>query len=121
MADPVVGFEITVQDAKKMKAFYAKAFGWKFSQGIHKGVHAVAAGKRGPAGSLLERGDFIPDYVSLYIEVADLGKSIAKVQKAGGGIIRPPFQPDAKTELAIVSDPEGHVLTLKRAKARKKA
>ena len=121
MASPVVGFEITAQDIRRMKGFYKKAFGWKLSNGIHKGVHTIDSGsKKGLTGSFLERGDFIPDYLSLYIEVENLNKVIAKIQKSGGEIIRPPFKPDGKIELAIISDPEGHVITLKSKRRKKK-
>ena len=69
-------------------------------------------------GSILQRGEFIPEYLSLYIEVEDLDKTISRIQKLGGELIRPPFKPDSKTELAIVSDPEGHVITLKKARTK---
>ena len=61
---------------------------------------------------------YVPDYVPLYIEVDDLEKSIAKIRKSGGALIRPPFKPDGKTEMAIISDPEGHVMTLKKGKRK---
>jgi predicted enzyme related to lactoylglutathione lyase len=112
MVNSVVGFEVTANDVKKMKTFYGQVFGWKYSKGLQKGVHKIGFGNKNMFGSILERGEFIPDYVSLYIEVADLKKSISKIQNSGGEVIRPPFKPDGKTELAIVADPEGHVLTL---------
>jgi predicted enzyme related to lactoylglutathione lyase len=104
-----------------MKDFYKKAFGWKFSNGVHKGVHSIESGsKKGLTGSFLERGEFIPDYLSLYIEVENIEKALAQIEKSGGQVIRPPFRPDGKMELAIVSDPEGHVITLKKGRKDKK-
>ena len=115
MGNPITHFEIALRDPKKMKAFYAKAFGWKFGKGPHKGVHAAKTGsKKGIQGFLIERGEYIPDYVSLYVEVADIDKVVAKVTKGGGTVIRPTFSPDGKNQLCIVSDPEGHVFTLSK-------
>lgn len=116
MGNPVTYFEIAAQDPKKLKAFYSKAFGWKFGKGPHKGVDVVGTGTRkGIQGFLLERGGFIPDYVSLYVDVKDIEKAVAAITKAGGTVIRPTFSPDGRNQLCIVSDPEGHVLTLSKS------
>lgn len=117
MGSPVINFEIASKDVKKSKAFYSKVFGWKFDKGPHKGVHITDTGtKKGIKGFLLERGEYIPDYVSLYVEVEDIEKAISKIEKAGGSILRPKFSPDGKSELCIISDPEGHVFTLSKPK-----
>ena len=117
MGNPVLNFEIAAEAPEKLKAFYEKAFGWKFGKGPHKGVASITTGtKKGIPGYMLDRGGFIPDYVSLYIGAPDLKQAMAKIEKAGGSVIRPPFKPDGKMELAIVSDPEGHVLTLVKNK-----
>lgn len=117
MGSPVLNFEIASIDIKKSKAFYSKAFGWKFKKGPHNGVHLTETGtKKGIQGFLLERGEHIPDYVSLYLEVEDIEKTIGKVEKVGGSVIRPTFSPDGKRKLCIISDPEGHILTLSEKK-----
>ncbi len=117
MGFPALNFEVTTQDTRKLKAFYKSAFGWSIGKGPHKGVHAVDTGsKKGIQGFLLERNEYIPDYVSFYIGVPDLGKAIAKVLKAGGQVIRPEFSPNPKMSLAIVMDPEGHVFTLRKTR-----
>jgi uncharacterized protein len=122
MGNPVVNFEIASENAKNLKSFYSKAFGWKFGKGPHKGVHITKTGaKKGIQGFLLERGEFIPDYVSLYIDVEDITKSVAKIEKAGGKVVRPTFSPDGWNKLCIITDPEGHVFTLSELSKRKKA
>lgn len=122
MGNPVVHFEIASSDVKKAKQFYSKAFGWKFEKGPHKGVHITETGaKKGIQGFLLERGEYIPDYVSLYVEVENIGKAVSSVEKAGGTVIRPAFSPDGRNKLCIVSDPEGHVFTLSERKTRRKS
>lgn len=125
MGRPVLHFEIAVADSKKLKSFYAKAFGWTFGKGPHKGVHLASTGSRkGIQGFLLERGEYIPDYVSLYVDVENIDKTVATLTKAGGSVIRPTFSPDGVNQLCIVADPEGHLFTLsqlaKSNKAKKK-
>ena len=76
-------------------------------------MHLAETGARkGIQGFLLERGEYIPDYVSLYVDVREIEASVAAITKAGGKVIRPTFSPDGKNRICIVSDPEGHVFTL---------
>jgi uncharacterized protein len=117
MGNPVLHFEVTAKTPKKLMAFYKAAFDWKFERGPHKGVHCIDTGTRkGVKGMLLEQGGYIPDYVSFYVGVKDMDKALAKIVKAGGQIIRPEFSPGGRKVLAIVLDPEGHVITLQKIK-----
>jgi uncharacterized protein len=121
MGDPVVHFEITSENSERTKIFYSGMFKWKFAQGPHQGVLKIDTGNpKGIQGSLLERGDSIPDYISLFIEVDNLEDSISKVEKLGGKVIRPPFRPSPDIKLAIIEDPEGHVLTLRMSSTKAK-
>ncbi len=124
MKKPVVYFEVAARDVKKLKRFYSKAFGWTFEKGPQQGVHTTKAGGRpGISGFLIERGNKIPDYVSLYVDVESIEKVLAIFQKNGGSVIRPTFSPDGDNKVCIVADPEGHLFSLsergtKRSKRR---
>jgi predicted enzyme related to lactoylglutathione lyase len=122
MKKPVVYFEVAARDVKKLKGFYARAFGWAFEKGPHEGVHTTEAGGRpGIPGFLVERGERIRDYVSLYVDVESIKKVVAIFEKHGGSVIRPPFSPDGINQVCIVADPEGHLFSLsERARKRPK-
>jgi predicted enzyme related to lactoylglutathione lyase len=53
--------------------------------------------------------------VTGYVSVADLDATLAKVVDLGGSVIMPSFSPAPGVQLALVADPEGHVLGLSQA------
>ena len=108
----VVGFQITASHEDVINDFYSKSFGWKPSAGPHEHVTNLDTGNETLEGSVIGRGSIIPDYLSLFVESDDLKTTIDHCLKNGGHLIRPPFQLDNGDQLAIVSDPEGHVITL---------
>ena len=42
--------------------------------------------------------------------VADIDQTLAKAATLGGTVVMPKFSPDGNAQLALVADPEGHVL-----------
>jgi predicted enzyme related to lactoylglutathione lyase len=120
--NPVIGFQITAQDFAGLNEFYAQSFGWDITPGPHENVTAIAAGPADAGdfeGSTIARGEHIPDYVSLCIGTHDIEATVARTLAHGATLIRPPFELPQGDVLAIVSDPEGHVLTLVQKVAEK--
>ena len=108
----VLGFQITAQDEERMNQFYANAFGWKLKPGPHEHVTDLETGNESLEGSIIGRGEYLPDYVSLFIETDEIEVTLEKTIENGAKLIRPPFTLDNGDTLAIIEDPEGHVLTL---------
>ena len=108
----VVGFQITAQNMDLLNRFYTSTFGWHNSPGSHEHVTKMDSGNKRLKVSILGRGEYIPDYVSLFLECDDLEATISSVIKNGGTLIRPIFHLANGDHLAVVADPEGHVLTL---------
>ena len=108
----IVGFQITAKNFDALNQFYKASFGWEIAPGPHENVSSINTGNTELEGSIIGRGDFIPDYVSLFIETDDLECLINDCQKNGGTVIRPPFQLENGDQLAIIEDPEGHIITL---------
>ena len=117
MSNHVMGFQITASNPERLTNFYKQAFSWRFDPGPHTNVFDTDA-NGGTPGSIIGRGDHIPDYVSVFIQSDDVDVSLAAVEAAGGETLRPPFVLSNGDRLAIVADPEGHVLTLVQPKAR---
>ena len=110
--DSVIGFQITAADEDRITDFYTGVFDWGKSPGPHEHVTQLDTGQDNVDGSVIGRGEHIPDYVSLVIAVADLEASLARVVEHGGTVVRPPFTLPNGDTLAIAEDPEGHILTL---------
>ena len=108
----VVGFQITARDEELLNNFYSDSFGWRLSPGPHEHVTNLDTGNPTLEGSMIGRGEHIPDYVSLFIETDNLDDTINKAVENGGQLIRPAFSPGNGDTLAIIADPEGHVITL---------
>lgn len=114
----VIGFQITAKDESLLNDFYSSVFGWGQEPGPHEHVTNLVTGQPNVNGSIIGRGDHIPDYVSLIISVKDLKRSLDVIQANGGEVVRPPFTLPNGEVLAIAQDPEGHVLTLIESESR---
>ncbi len=106
----VIGFHITAKDASLLESFYREVFNWADELDDH---HLYSDQNR-ITGSIMPRGDYIPDYVSLIIEAEDIDSVVQRCCANGGKVARPKFIPknDPSIEVAIVEDPEGHIITL---------
>jgi hypothetical protein len=106
--NPVVHFELPAEDARRMSAFYTKAFGWKLQQlGPEMGNYVLAQtteiGENGfpkqpgriNGGFTAKSEDF--QHPSLVIGVEDIRQAMKKVAAAGGTVLggQKPGEPDA--------------------------
>lgn len=103
--DPVVHFEMPVENRKRTARFYEKAFNWKTEKlGKANGNYMIAytseTGKKGkPKERGIINGGFYPksqnkpaQYPSVVISVKDIKASMKKIEKAGGKIIGEPIE-----------------------------
>ena len=105
-ADPVVHFEMPVEDRKRMAQFYTKAFGWQMQMlGEDMGNYVLATttaevDKKGRprktgiinGGFYIKSDDKPAQYPSVVIAVDDIKKSMNKVTKAGGKVLGEPME-----------------------------
>ena len=111
MADArIVHFEVTGKDQAALQDYYSKLFGWKLDTN-----HPGGYGMTDPATTGLIVGiggtpDGSAGFVTGYITVADINATLARAAELGGHTIMPKFSPDGIAQLALVADPEGHVL-----------
>ena len=104
--DPVVHFEMPVEDRKRMAQFYTKAFGWQMQMlGEDMGNYVLATttaevDKKGRPkktgiinGGFYTKSDDTPaQYPSVVIAVDNIKKSMSKVTKAGGKVLGEPME-----------------------------
>jgi uncharacterized protein len=111
MADPVVHFEVTGKDGKKLQKFYADLFGWKVDANNPMNYGMVAAEDGGIGGGVGASPDGSTN-VTFYVQVDDLQKALDKAVELGGKIVNPPMDVPGGPTLAHFTDPEGNLIGL---------
>jgi uncharacterized protein len=109
-ARPVVHWEIQARDAEALRAFYAQMFNWQIGEGP---VMAIPAGIGGPEpgpGGHIRQGAH--PGVTLYVQVRDLGASLAKAEQLGGRVLSQPRDAPNGPTVAGIADPEGNRVVL---------
>lgn len=105
--------ELMTWNVEKAKEFYAETLGWSFETfPMEEGEYTVCKAGEEIAGGIfgLAPGsgfDGVPDHWFAYITVDDIDARLAKVQAAGGEIMRPAFDVPDVGRIAIVKDKAG--------------
>ncbi|SHI19023.1 VOC family protein [Ferrimonas marina] len=107
--------DLTVDDPVPVAHFYQQVVGWQIQTVAMEGYDdfAMVAGDKMVAGVCHARGgnaDMPPQWL-LYVAVANLEESLAKVAQAGGQCIAGP-KALGEDRYAVVQDPAGAVLAL---------
>ena len=112
MASPVVHFEITGKDAKKLQDFYGKLFDWKIDADNPMSYGMVEAGEGGIGGGIAATDDGSAGRVTVYVEVDDLQAHLRRAKGLGGKTVVPVTTVPDMVTFALLADPEGHVIGL---------
>jgi uncharacterized protein len=113
-----IHFEIHADDANRAIAFYAKVFGWKFSQWAGQPYWLVTTGEEGTpginGGLMSRRGPGPADMAPVNafvctIDVSDLDAMVATAVAAGGVIALPRMPIPTVGWLAYCKDTEGNL------------
>ena len=120
MGQPVVHFEVVGKDGQKLRSYYSDLFGWEFSDAMGPTNYAVLpregntnADGVGIGGGVGTGPEGYEGHVTFYVEVPDVEAALAKAESLGGTrMMGPDKVPEAGIEIALFSDPEGHVIGL---------
>jgi len=112
MARPVVHFEITGKDARKLQDFYGKLFDWKIDADNPMSYGMVEAGEGGIGGGIAATDDGSAGWVTFYVEVDDLQAHLRRAKGLGGKTVVPVTTVPDMVTFALLADPEGHVIGL---------
>ena len=110
MANPVIHWEVIGKDGKKLQDFFAALFDWKVDANNPMNYGMVEAGERGIGGGV-GAGDG-QSHVTFYVQVSDLKTYLDKAESLGGTTTMPPMAVPGGPELAMFTDPEGHLIGL---------
>ena len=120
MGQPVVQFEVIGKDGEKLRSYYSELFGWEFGDVIGPTNYAVVprdgntnADGVGIGGGVGTVPEGYGGHVTFYVEVPDVEAALAKAESLGGTrMMGPDKVPEADIEIALFTDPEGHVIGL---------
>jgi uncharacterized protein len=111
MPNPVVHFEVTGQDGKKLQEFYSKTFGWNVNADNPMN-YGIVEGQEGGIGGGISAGDGGTKQVTFYIAVDNPQAYLDKIESKGGKTVMPVTEIPGMVILAQFADPEGNVVGL---------
>jgi uncharacterized protein len=117
MGNKIVHAEVVGKDGAALHRFWGGVFGWKQKTDLPGGYAMTDPAESGIVMGTGPSPDGGAGWVTFYISVPDLDETIARVQAAGGSVVMPKFSPAPETWLAMIADPEGHVVGLSQAAA----
>ena len=119
MGQPVVHFEVIGQDAERLQRYYSELFGWEIDSSNPMGYGTIQregntnAEGAGIGGGVAKGPEGYEGHVTFYVQVPDVGESLAKAEELGGSRV---FGPDEVPGIGLVlgqfTDPEGHLIGL---------
>jgi len=114
MGNPVVHFEIGVNESEAANKFYADLFGWKIdaSNPMNYGVVDTDSEGQGIGGGISKPPDGSGRYTAFYVNVDDVQAKLDEAEKLGAKTVMPPMQVPEGPEIAMFSDPDGNLIGL---------
>ena len=114
-AGHIVWFEVIGQDSAKLQAFYGELFNWKIDNESMPGYGLTASEQTtmpGGVGSSPGGGS----WATFYVQSDDIEASVARANQLGGSTLVPPNPLPSGDLLAMIKDPEGHIVGLFQCK-----
>ena len=112
MVNPVVHFEVLGQDGERLQQFYRDLFDWKIDANNPNKYGYVTPEEGGIRGGIATGQNGV-SMQTFYVQVENLQATLDKANELGGKTIMPPTEiPGANVTIAMVGDPEGHVIGL---------
>jgi predicted enzyme related to lactoylglutathione lyase len=114
MGNPVVHFEIAVNDGKAAHKFYANLFDWKIDANnpMNYGIVDTDSDGQGIGGGIAKPPDGSGPYTTFYVNVDDLQAKLDQAEKLGAKTVMPPMQVPDGPEIAMFADLDGNVIGL---------
>ena len=117
--NPVGWFEIPVQDMRRAKTFYEKAFGYSMEEpksvnGFDMAFFPMKRDGSGAAGSLIQGTGYTPSHEGplIYFSVAGIPPVEKNIAQNGGKVHKPKFSIGEYGFISICEDSEGNRIAL---------
>jgi predicted enzyme related to lactoylglutathione lyase len=120
--DKIVHFEIPADDVDRARSFYGSIFGWELQDIPEMGYtivrtvgvddHQMPTESGAINGGMMKRSAETPSSPVLTIDVASIDDALAKIEGAGGKVVRPRTPIPGMGAVAYFTDTEGNTLGL---------
>jgi uncharacterized protein len=110
MGQTVGWFEVMGKDREELHRFYSGLFEWEIDDNREM-KYGMVQTDDGIPGGIGETPDGGPGHVTFYVNVDDVSGSVSKAEELGGKTVMPATDMPQVT-IALVADPEGHVVGL---------
>ena len=110
MATHVVHVEVVGKDGQALQQFYSKIFGWQLDTNNPGGYGMYR--QEGLSGGIGATQDGSAGHVTFYVHADDPNAVLSAVEANGGRVIMPLTEVAPETNVALFSDPEGHIVGL---------
>lgn len=113
MANPVVHWEVSGRDQKKLQEFYGALFDWKIDvQEAMDGYGLVKGEEGGIGGGISGTQPGASPRVTFFVQVDDLQASLDKAESLGGKALMPPTEIPGVGSFAMFQDLEENAIGL---------
>ena len=112
MPNPVVHFDIGCRDREKSDEFYSQLFGWKTTDYGPLSKKIDTESSDGIQGHITSLGHEPHNYVTIYVEVAELEEYLTKVVALGGEVMIPATEIPGGGHFAWIKDLDGNIIGL---------
>src|ERR1044071_9801387 len=108
MTHPVVQFQILTKSPDETAAFYGKLFGWKIDADNPLGYRRIDTGTlQGIQGGIWPAPPHAPNFVQLFVGVADVTAAVVQATGLGAKVIIPVTTLPEGEQMAVLLDPHG--------------
>ena len=111
MPNPVTYFEVMGKDHEALSSFFQSLFGWEIKP-AGAANYAFANPGEGISGGIGSPPPGGPSYTTFYVQVDDLQATLDQAESLGGKTVMEPMNVAENTDVALFSDPEGHIVGL---------
>lgn len=111
MGNKIVHWELMGPDGDALQSFYADLFGWE-TEAVpgFDSYHMVNAEHSGVGGAVGKGSEEMPQYQTIYVEVPDVDKHLAKAEQLGGKTIMPKMVIPGTVTFGLFADPAGNMV-----------
>lgn len=108
MGNPVTQFQILAKKPDETAAFFSALFDWRIDADNPMGYRRIDTGSiEGIQGGIWPAPPQAPDFVQLFVSVADVKEAVAKAQRLGAKVLIPATMLPEGDEMAVLLDPNG--------------
>lgn len=105
--------EVTGKSGEALQGFYGELFGWEFQPAPKMPDYGMVL-RQDPAdgpGTGVSPASEGPGWMTFYVQVDDLEATMAEAEARGGAVVVSPMAIE-NGRVALIRDPEGHVVGL---------